>query len=113
MFARGSRTLESLGSTLLFRDHRLLQHIFSLSEVPFPVSVDDAVACASLPLRRQRLLLTYSLHVQPRRISGVQPVQLSRILSMRHLAVGDSTPVKNTFRRVSHWVHEPSSSTGA
>jgi hypothetical protein len=66
------------------------KHVLSLSEVPFPVSVDDAAACDRLPSRRRLLLLKHSLRVQPRRISGLQPLQLPRIVSMRHLAVGDS-----------------------
>ena len=89
------------------------KQVLSPSEVPFLVSVDDAVACDFLPPRRRQLLSTHSLHVQRKRVSGLQPLQLPRIVSMRHLAVGDPLPSKDTFRRVSHCVHEPKSSTGA
>ena len=88
------------------------KQVLSPSEVPFPVSVNDAVACDPLPSRRQRLLSTHSLRPQRKRVSGLQPLQLPRIVSMRHLAVGDPLPPKGTFRRVSHWVHEPNSSAG-
>ena len=87
--------------------------VLSPSGVPFPVSVDDAVAYDGLTSRRQRLLSTHSLCGQRRRVSGLLPLQLPRIVSMRHLAVGDPLPPKDTFRRVSHCVHEPKSSTGA
>jgi hypothetical protein len=89
------------------------KQVLSPSEVPFPVSVDDAVACDPLPSRRQRLLSTHSLRPQRKRVSGLQPLQLPRIVSMRHLALGDPLPPKDTFRRVSHWVHEPRGSAGA
>ena len=89
------------------------KQVLSPSEVPFPVSVDDAVACGGLPSHRQRLLSTHSLRPQRKRVSGLQPLQLPRIVSMRHLVVGDALPPKDTSRRVSHWVHEPSGSAGA
>jgi len=89
------------------------KQVLSPSEVPFPVSVNDAFTYDPLPSRRQRLLSTHSLLPQRKRVSGLQPLQLPRIVSMRHLAVGDPLPSKDTFRRVSHWVHEPNSSTGA
>jgi hypothetical protein len=89
------------------------KQVLSPSEVPFPVSVNDEVACDPLPSRRQRLLSTHSLRPQRKRVSGLQPLQLPRIVSMRHLAVGDPLPPKDTFRRVSHWAHEPRGSAGA
>jgi hypothetical protein len=79
----------------------------------FPVSLDDMVSCGGLSSRRQRLLSTHSLRPQRKRVSGLQPLQLPRIVSMRHLALGDPLPPKDTFRRVSHWVHEPRGSAGA
>ena len=89
------------------------KQVLSPSEVPFPVSVDDAFVCDPLPSRRQRLLSTHSLRPQRKRVSGLQPLQLPRIVSMRHLALGDPLPPKDTFRRVSHWAHEPRGSAGA
>jgi len=89
------------------------KQVLSPSEVPFPVSVNDAFTYDLLPSRRQRLLSTHSLRPQRKRVSGLQPLQLPRIVSMRHLAVGDPLPSKDTFRRASHWVLEPNSSTGA
>lgn len=89
-----------------------LKQVPSPSEVPFPVSVDDAVGCDGLASRRPLLLSTHSLRTKRKRVSGLQPLQLPRIVSMRHLGVGDPLPPKN-FQRVSQWVHEPSGSAGA
>ena len=89
------------------------KHVLSSAGVPFPVPVDDAVGSDRLPSRQRLLLSTQSLRSQRKRVSGLQPLQLPRIVSMRHLAVSDPFPPKNTVQRVSQWVREPSSSASA
>ncbi|KIM36160.1 hypothetical protein M413DRAFT_31913 [Hebeloma cylindrosporum] len=68
------------------------------AQVPFPVPVEDGVVYNRAPPRRPLLLSTHSSIRSPRkRISGLQPLQLPRIVSMRHLAIGVPSPVKNAF----------------
>ena len=76
------------------------KHVLSPAKVSFPVPTGGAVACDGLSFRRQMLVSTHSLRPQRKRVSGLQPLQLPRIVSMRTLPIGDPPPV-NTFQRLS------------
>jgi len=88
------------------------KHVLSPAKVSFPVPTGAEVACDGPSPRRQTLVSTHSLRPQRKRVSGLQPLQLPRIVSMRTLPIGDP-PLVNTFRSLSPRLHEPTGSAGA
>jgi hypothetical protein len=82
-------------------------HVLSLPGVSssVPLSMDDALDSDRLSSRRQRILSMHSIRTQPKRVSGLQPLLLPRIISLRRSAANDAPPPsQTTWQRVSQFI---------